>query len=343
MPRQPVKNPIEAIFVKGEKLECKYNLKEVSQSNLIGDLFLTNYRLIFKPNGTKLDECMRYSVPYGVIQKLQESSNTDKTSCSITVTCKDERVMKFKFENVAPVFLHSVKILRKYSLCQKIEQLFCVTWSSLHHTDWKKVSQSTAEDLERLGIPARFRLYKPLDQKTSKVPRLCYVNKEVSDKQLSEIQRVRREGRFPTVCYMHTGSSLKTGLALYRCAEPEPALNIDGSPDDLYYLSLMAKVEGSEDPDKDMLQVFSARPEVQTSKSKSAAKNFEPTAKHGFESSQYQQVVRNSYNLDYKAIQDSYVELCVLSLKQIEEACPSKNFLSKMVKTDWLGHLQNIL
>lgn len=69
----------------------------------------------------------------------------------------------------------------------------------------------------------------------------------------------------------------------------------------------------------------------------------DPSAKHGFESSSYQQVQRNSYNLDYKAIQDSFVELSSLSLKQVDETCPQKSFLSKVVKTDWLAHLQNIL
>lgn len=48
-------------------MECKYNLKETSSStNWIGDLYLTNYRVFFKPNGVKLDDCLKYSVPYGI-------------------------------------------------------------------------------------------------------------------------------------------------------------------------------------------------------------------------------------------------------------------------------------
>jgi len=45
---------------------------------------------------------------------------------------------------------------------------------------------------------------------------------------------------------MHPGSNFKSGCVIYRCAEPEPALNIEGSPDDLAYLTVMAKVNGSE-------------------------------------------------------------------------------------------------
>jgi hypothetical protein len=69
---------------------------------------------------------------------------------------------------------------------------------------------------------------------------------------------------------------------MYRCAEPEPTLNIEGSPDDQFYLSIMARVEGSETPETNMLHIFSARPDIVKKGSK------EPTvAKHGFESSHY--------------------------------------------------------
>ena len=54
--QQRFQDPVEAEFVKGEKLDCKYNLKEISSSqNLIGDLYLSNFKLFFKPNGVKLD------------------------------------------------------------------------------------------------------------------------------------------------------------------------------------------------------------------------------------------------------------------------------------------------
>jgi hypothetical protein len=47
---------VDLDFVEGEELVCKYNLKEISSStNLIGDLYLTTYKLFFKPNLCKLD------------------------------------------------------------------------------------------------------------------------------------------------------------------------------------------------------------------------------------------------------------------------------------------------
>ena len=79
-------------LVPGEKVECTYALREVSQNSLMGDINLTNYKLFFRPNGQKLEECTKYEVPYGMINKVQSTSDT------ITITCKDERVLKFKVE-----------------------------------------------------------------------------------------------------------------------------------------------------------------------------------------------------------------------------------------------------
>jgi hypothetical protein len=50
-------------------------------------------------------------------------------------------------------------------------------------------------------------------------------------------------------------------------------------------------------------------------------------------------VIRNSFGLDYKAIQDSYIEASQLCLKQVEKDCVESNFIAKFTKTDWLSHV----
>ena len=40
---------------------------------------------------------------------------------------------------------------------------------------------------------------------------------------------------------MHPGSKFKNGCVIYRSAEPESTLNIDGCADDLKYLTIMAR------------------------------------------------------------------------------------------------------
>ena len=86
-------------LIENEVAECRLMVKEVSKQQLIGELFLSNYKLLFRPNSFKKNESLRFILPYGYISKVSESSNDAKTQCSITLTSKDERVLKFKFEN----------------------------------------------------------------------------------------------------------------------------------------------------------------------------------------------------------------------------------------------------
>jgi hypothetical protein len=62
LPKLVTPNAFEAGSVKGEKLEHKFNnnIKEVSDKNLVGELYLTNYKIFFKPNGFKYEECVRF-------------------------------------------------------------------------------------------------------------------------------------------------------------------------------------------------------------------------------------------------------------------------------------------
>jgi hypothetical protein len=90
--------------VPGERLEQHYTVKEVTKINIIGVLYLSNYKILFKPNGTKLHECLKYTIPYGYITKINEKTNSDKTDCVLSLTCKDERTFKFKIESNGPMF-----------------------------------------------------------------------------------------------------------------------------------------------------------------------------------------------------------------------------------------------
>jgi len=82
---------------------------------------------------------------------------------------------------------------------------------------WSNIEQRVALEYERLGIPLRFRMVSVEKNGAKKFPKLTYVNKEINDSQIKKISFFRREGRFPTVCYIHR----RSGCALYRSAEPE--------------------------------------------------------------------------------------------------------------------------
>ena len=89
---------------------------EVSKKNTLGNLFLSNFQLLFKPNQNKLNECVRYTVPYGYITKMVEKTNNDRTDCLLHILCKDERQFKFKFEGNGPMFTQYCKVIRRYAL-----------------------------------------------------------------------------------------------------------------------------------------------------------------------------------------------------------------------------------
>lgn len=239
-------------------MESKYTIKEVSRNQqILGDLYLSNYKFVFRPNGTKPGDCLKYSVPYGYILKLQESSNSDKTNCLITVTCKDERVFKFKFEGNGPIFVQTLKVIRRYALQPKLENLYCYSWQSADNVGWSVVRQEAQRDFDRLKISQKFRAIQSRQEwQMSKMPRVVYVHPQVTDQMLDKIMRVRREKRFPTICYLH-----KNQCGIYRSAEPEVSLNTQPCADDLKYLILLSEITLPNQPAKPaFLYVFSSRP-----------------------------------------------------------------------------------
>ena len=66
-------------------------------------------------------------------------------------------------------------------------------------------------------------------------------------------------------------------------------------------------------------------------------------ANAGFENPKtYQNIVRSSYNLSYKSIAKAFGEMWTLSLNSHEKNADSQ-FMTKVVKTEWLGQIENIL
>lgn len=53
-------------------MECYYPAKEISLNNsqIEGYIYLSNYKLMFKPSKLKVADCLRFTVPYGYITKI---------------------------------------------------------------------------------------------------------------------------------------------------------------------------------------------------------------------------------------------------------------------------------
>lgn len=146
-------------LVQGEVAECRLMVKEVTKLQLIGELFLSNYKVLFRPNGYKQSECAKFCLPYGYITQVQSSSNELKTQGTITLTSKDERVLKFKFENAPGQFRESLQIIVKYAVIKNVGDLFCFK-SNWGKFTYDHVAQAVSDDFHRLGIPNRFQWFR---------------------------------------------------------------------------------------------------------------------------------------------------------------------------------------
>jgi hypothetical protein len=86
--------------------------------NYTGVLFITNYKLQFVPERmVQEQETGFFMVPFGYIESLKESSDV------ITISCKDERVLKYKFE-VDAQFQACRKAIRERSFPASHSELF---------------------------------------------------------------------------------------------------------------------------------------------------------------------------------------------------------------------------
>lgn len=166
---------------------------------------------------------------------------------------------------------------------------------------WADVHRVVHEEFARLGLAASEKLRRYVNKEAYKVrvPSECYVLKDTTDEQLLAVGKNRRDLRFPTACYLHSGSQ----HLLFRCAEPLPFLNYDGSTEDQAYLTAMAGPD-----DTHLLHVFSARSEKQK---KGDFPQKPQRLEAGFESSQYyKRLARYSYSVDDRAVQESFAAIC---------------------------------
>ena len=216
-----VEDELAAVLLPGEKADSlKFAIKEVSTKTVLGQLFRTNYRLIFKPNDLKLQDCRRWSIAFGQIAKIN-AINSDKSPCHMFITCKDERQFKFRFENLAADFTFFLNNLTA-ALQPKMDRLFCNQWKSEFMASWASVRQDVLADFERLEIPTYFTQFvSQQDHRTATLPRVTYVIKRINQEQwILEVSKFRNLGRLPTVTFLHK----KTGYSLFRGSEPEPTL-----------------------------------------------------------------------------------------------------------------------
>lgn len=86
---------------------------------MMGFLYVSDFKLFFMPNSCRdVKEAAYYRIPYGYIFAVTASSNEKKNEGTITVYCKDERVLKFRFEISIQAYRDALRTIRQASLVQ---------------------------------------------------------------------------------------------------------------------------------------------------------------------------------------------------------------------------------
>lgn len=97
-------------------------------------------------------------------------------------------------------------------------------------------------DFARLNIPKRYKEFTSISSLT-RMPKVTFVAKQMTNEQIHCLAGFRREGRFPTVTYVHQNVDGKVGegCSLWRSSEPTNTLLVSGCADDRLNFLEMAR------------------------------------------------------------------------------------------------------
>ena len=130
------------VYFPEEEAKLRIEVRETTRAKDIGLLYLSNYRMHFQPHAIKdYRKATIYTVPYGYIYRVMETSNEAKSTGEISVYCKDERMFKFKFENNMLVYREALRVLNESTQIANQEQLYCYGAAKHAH-----ISSQTKED-----------------------------------------------------------------------------------------------------------------------------------------------------------------------------------------------------
>jgi len=83
--------------------------------------------------------------------RIIENSNVTKSDATLTIVCKDERIIKFKFEDAA-VFQPVLNTIVKHAIVDNIKNLFCYKYN-VGDFNHQKVFETVSQDFNRMLIP----------------------------------------------------------------------------------------------------------------------------------------------------------------------------------------------
>jgi phosphatidylinositol-3-phosphatase len=305
--------------------------------SMLGDVHITNYRLVFSSYSDDTMTDYHVDVPLTTISRVEKTG--DKSKPGLKVDCKDFRTLRFHFERSGKDNRRQMRRLLEDCLYPNFRQLFALAYKSSMPSDHQRIDGWTILDLrkefQRLGVvsekgSSRWRI-STLNETyafSKTYPSLIVVPASISDEELIPVFKYRSKGRLPALSWLNS----RTGASITRCSQPLSGMTKKTSPDDANLINAIKEAQGSADA---KLHLLDARPRANAIANMAMGGGFEVMGGSAY----------SGCDLEFLNIGNIHVMRNSLSdLKSLLESQPYDNsFLARMEASGWLLHISLIL
>ncbi|XP_043999323.1 myotubularin-related protein 9 isoform X1 [Gambusia affinis] len=262
----------------------------------------------------------------GFLSKAAHSDRTPGSSGTITIKCKDLRVLQLDIPGMEQCL----------NIAQSIETLSCLDNVSEMYPFFYRPNDLSLREQWGLSTPEKhYTQIKELHRKwrlssvnktysvCPSYPPVVIVPKGIDDETLKKVAKFRQGGRFPVLCYYHR----KNGMVIMRSSQPLTGANKKRCKEDELLLQVVI-----EDSDKGF--IIDTRSGQQVQQARMTGGGFESKSCYSHWKRLHKQMERG------KALQESLIKLV--------EACGDEShnvdrWLSKLENSKWLSHVQTAL
>ncbi|KAF7662727.1 hypothetical protein LDENG_00228170 [Lucifuga dentata] len=269
-----------------------------------------------------VENLMGYS---GLLRSAGRSERISGSSGTITIKCKDLRVLQFDIPGMEQCLniAHSIETLSSLDCVPEMSPFFYRPPDHSLQDQWG-LSSHKMYYTQMVELHDKWRL-SDVNQDYSvcpSYPSAVIVPKVIEDDMLVKVAKFRQGGRLPVLCYYHR----KNGMVIMRSSQPLTGANRRCKEDELL---LQAVIEGS-----NRAYIIDTRSSQQAQQARMTGGGFESKSCYNRWKRLHRQMERG------KALQESLIKLV--------EACGDQShnmdrWLSKLENSKWLSHVQTAL
>lgn len=305
--------------------------------SMLGDVHITNYRLVFSSYSDDTMSDYFVDVPLTTISRVEKTG--DKSKPGLKVDCKDFRTLRFHFDRNEKESRRQMRRLLDDCLYPNYRHLFALAYRAAIKLETKQVDGWSIFDIKqefaRLGVGSgdkgskwRISLLNEHYQYSKTYPAYIVVPASISDEELIPVFKYRSKGRLPALSWFNS----RTGASITRCSQPLSGVTKKTSPDDANLINAIKEAQGSADS---KLHLLDARPRANAIANMAMGGGFEVMG-----GSQY-----GGCDLEFLNIGNIHVMRTSLGdLKSLIESQPYDNsFLARIEASGWLLHVSLVL